>query len=149
MVKSNQSQNRNSSIKSESIQELFNQIRVKTGIFQLNQSQYGNVSIKSVSIQERFNQIRVNTGTVQSNQSQYMNCSIKSESMPGKCSIKSVSIKVLSRILKRTIQIKPGSSKKPKCNFCVWWAWLLTNHFPFPPTTFCTVNLCAHVKTQH
>ena len=29
------------------------------------------------------------------------------------------------------------------------WSWLLTNHFPLPPSTFCTVNLCAHVKTHH
>ena len=34
-------------------------------------------------------------------------------------------------------------------HFCVWCKWFLTNHFPFPPFTFCTEYLCAHVKTQH
>ena len=72
-----QNQHWPSSIKLESIQELFNQtesiwerlnqIRVKTGMVQSNQSQNRNGSIKSESIQELFKQIRVKTGIVQSN----------------------------------------------------------------------------------
>ena len=32
--------------------------------------------------------------------------------------------------------------------FCFWWAWLSSNIFP-ALSTFCTVNLCAHLETQH
>ena len=62
-----QNQHWPSSIKLESIQELFNQIRVNMGTVKSNQSQNRNGSIKSESKQELFNQIRVKTGMVQSN----------------------------------------------------------------------------------